>query len=125
MELMIALVIVAILVAIAYPTYNEQIIKSRRADGIAMLFNAAQRQQQFYTANQGFTETVGTGGLQLSSASTEGYYSLSIVADATSYTLTATPRSTQTSDTRCGQLTLNHLGVKGNVGGTISADKCW
>ena len=125
LELMIALVLMAVLVAVAYPAYNEQIIKSRRADGMAMLFQAAQRQQQHYTVYQAFTSTAGAGGLEMSATSTDGYYALSIVADATSYTLMATPLSPQTADARCGKLTLNHFGVKGNVDGTRPADECW
>ena len=124
-ELMIALMIVAILVGIAYPSYSSQITKSRRADGYAVLYAAAQREQQFYTVNNSFTETIGEGGLEISATSQEGYYSLSITATANSYTLTATRASLQTIDTQCGDLTLNHLGLKGNSDAILTADKCW
>jgi len=125
LELMITLVVVALLTAIAYPSYRIHIIKSSRADGRAMLYDAAQKEQQFFTTNTAFTATVGTGGLRMSSSSTEGYYTLSITATATTYTLTATRVSPQTEDTLCGDLTLTHLGARGISGGSLSADDCW
>lgn len=124
-ELMVALTIAAILLSIAYPAYTEQVRKSRRADGHALLFTAAQREQQFFTVNNQFTDTIGTGGLELSASSQEGYYTLSITATTNTYTLTATREAPQTGDTRCGDLTLNHLGVKGNSGGSLSPERCW
>lgn len=129
-ELVIALTILAILLALAYPAYTEQVIKARRADGHALLFEAAQRQQQFFTANNTFTTTIGSGGLGMSTASPEGYYTLSVAVPsgltiATAYTLTATRVAPQTADTRCGNLTLTHQGSKGNSGGSVAADLCW
>ncbi|MBT8058274.1 MAG: prepilin-type N-terminal cleavage/methylation domain-containing protein [Xanthomonadales bacterium] len=124
-ELAVVLVVVGILAAIAYPSYTDQVIKSRRADGIALLYFAAQRQQQFFTINSSFTATIGDGGLQMTAASTEGYYTLSVAAGTTSYTLTATPVSPQNADARCGSLTLNHLGAKGISGGSGTVDDCW
>lgn len=124
-ELAVTLLVLAILAAIAYPAFTNQIIKARRADGYALLYHAAQRQQQYYTANTTYTSTIGNGGLNLSTTSTEGYYTLSVTSTNTTYTLTATRVAPQTADTLCGDLTLTHLGAKGNSGGSWSASKCW
>ena len=123
--MMIALVVIAVLTAIAYPAYNSHIIKTRRADGKALLYHAAQREQQFFTSNNAFTATVGDGGLGMSATSIEGYYTLTLAATATTYTLTATRVAPQTADTLCGELTLTHLGARGISGGSLSADQCW
>jgi type IV pilus assembly protein PilE len=125
LELMITLLVMAILAAIAYPSYTSHLIKSRRADGKALLYEAAQKEQQFFTSNYAFTATAGSGGLGMSTASLEGHYTLSIAATATTYTLTATRVGSQTDDGYCGDLTLNHLGARGISGGTWTADKCW
>lgn len=126
-ELMVVLAVIAILLAIAYPSFNEQIVKARRADGHALLVGAAQRQQQFYSVNMQFTDTIGSGGLDLSSSSTEGYYTLSVSlgGNPQTYVLTASRAGSQTSDTKCGDLTLTHQGVKGNVNGSWTSDRCW
>lgn len=123
-ELMIAALVLAVLVGLAYPAYNNQVIKARRADGRALLYEAAQKQQQFFTVNNAFTSTIGSGGLEMTGTSQEGYYTLSVAATATTYTLTANRVAPQTKDTWCGDLTLTHLGVKGETG-TWTADQCW
>lgn len=131
LEMVIALTILALLLALAYPAYNDQVIKARRADGHVLLYEAAQREQQFFTANGRFTCTVGNGGLDMSGTSQEGYYVLSIdstncaSATLTDYTLTATRVTPQTKDTKCGDLTLDQLGVQGVTSATWTADRCW
>lgn len=124
-ELVIAILVLAVLVGLAFPAYNDQVIKARRADGKALLLLAAQRQQQFFTINGAYTATVGEGGLGMSAQSPDGYYQLTITASATTYTLQAARAGAQARDSRCGDLTLTHLGVRGNSGGTLPADKCW
>jgi len=126
-ELVIVMAVMAILLAIAYPSYLSQAIKSRRADGHNLLYEAAQRQQQFFTENNAFTATVGNGGLEMVTASQEGYYTLSITqpGGATSYTLTGTTVAPQTADTNCGNLTLTHLNVKGCSATGCDVDRCW
>ena len=125
-ELVIVVAIIAILLTIAVPSYLNQAIKSRRADGHNLLYEAAQRQQQFFTENNRFTSSIGTGGLEMVTTSQEGYYTLSIDRpNTTSYTLTATAVAPQTSDTQCGNLTLTHLNVKGCTATGCDADRCW
>src|SRR5690242_20333581 len=47
-ELMVAVVIISILVAVAYPAYQDQINRSRRAEGKAALLKAAQLLERNY-----------------------------------------------------------------------------
>lgn len=125
-ELLIVTTIIAVLLSLALPAYQNQVIKSRRSDGKALLYDAAQRQQQFFTENGAFTATVGSGGLEMETTSQEDYYTLSINRpNTTSYTLTATAVAPQTADTDCGNLTLTHLNVKGCTASGCDADRCW
>lgn len=121
-ELAIVLIILAIIVTLAYPAYNDQVIKARRADGKALLYEAAQREQQFFTVNNRYGDLAELG---ISDTSLEGYYTLSVAETATTFTVTATRVAPQTADTKCGDLTLNHLGVKGVVNATLPAAECW
>ncbi len=124
-ELIITLLVIAILMSLAYPAYQDRIITSRRADGHALLYEAAQREQQFLTENGVFTATVGSGGLEMQTNSQKTYYQLSIVANNTSYTLTATRVAPQTADTECGDLTLTHLNVKDCSATDCDVNRCW
>jgi len=129
-ELMITVAIVAILASIAYPSYTRQIIKTRRADGKAILMDAAARQERFYTDNNTYTVTMTALGYSASPAnSTDGHYTVAAAAGptasiATSYTLTATPQGAQADDAICLNLTLNNLGTKG-ISGTGALSDCW
>ena len=48
-ELMITVAIVGILAAIAYPSYQDSILKGRRAEGRTALLNLLQQQERYYT----------------------------------------------------------------------------
>ena len=47
-ELMVTLVVIAILAAVAYPAYQDQILRAKRAEGKAALLKAAQLQERNY-----------------------------------------------------------------------------
>jgi type IV pilus assembly protein PilE len=53
-ELMIAVAIVGILVAIAYPSYTNSLIKGNRANAKAFLMSVATKQQQFLLDNRAY-----------------------------------------------------------------------
>jgi type IV pilus assembly protein PilE len=133
-ELMIVVVIIAILAAIAYPSYREQVYKSRRSDAQAALLNTAQVLERCYTEynayNNASCPVIDSGGSGLSSAytSTEnGYYTLSTTTlSATAFTLQATPQGAQADD-KCGKLTYDHVGRKGiqDAATGVTTGDCW
>lgn len=113
-ELMITVAVVAILAAIAYPSYQEQIRKSRRAQAKADLVEYAQMAERWHTVNNSYA----TFALPVDQSPREpgatAHYALAITAqDATTFSIQATPQGRQEVD-RCGTLTLNQAGVKGS-----------
>jgi len=123
-ELVIACAIVAILAAIAIPSYSAQIQKSRRSDAKSALLGAAGQMERFLTERGTYaTATLGSGGVY-ASTSQNGYYSLSLTnLTAASYTLNAIPAGVQVGDA-CATFTYTDQGVKG-VTGALSASDCW
>lgn len=135
LEMLIVVVIVSILAAIIYPMYQDYVVRANRAVGKSVLLDVAARQEQYFANNAGYSS--GTVKLGYPTAyyvdrkggqgtSTTGIYLIS-VTNATSapirdYTLTATRKNFQTKDTKCGNLTLNNLGVKSQTG---TAARCW
>jgi type IV pilus assembly protein PilE len=59
-ELVVVMAIVALLAAIAVPSYVAQMKKGRRSDAEAALMDIAQRQQQYMLDTRGYAPDVGT-----------------------------------------------------------------
>lgn len=131
-ELMIVVAIVAILAAIAYPSYQNSVQKSRRTDARVALQEAASRQERFYAEGNTYTSDLTKLVTNADGTSSpDGYYTISVnlscsrtVGGSTFYScydLTATAKGVQAKDTSCATLTLSHTGKKGSTGGGT----CW
>lgn len=122
-EVMITVVIIGILAAIAYPSYQEFVKRGNRTEGQAFLNEVAARQERYYAQNSEYTDDVDKLNLKNGSTSETGKYELSIdkVAGDGGYTLTA---EQQFNDTACGSLTLTATGVK-DVTGSRDWKDCW
>ena len=145
-EIMIAVAVVALLAAIAYPSYQESILRSKRSEGKAALLKIMQLEERFYTVNNRYTdqlgELFGRSGATVGSNddSINGYYTISASSAPTgnlaqSVTLTAAPGNTNAAETRektfadpdatgCGSLSLTSTGIKSRTG-TADMKKCW
>lgn len=122
-ELMIVLAIVAILAAIAYPSYLDSIRLARRADATDGLLTLQSQQEKYRANNTTFGTLAQIGGL---AASSDGFYTLTVGnAAATSYTLTATAvaGTTQAADTGCTAMTLTV--VAASPRGVKAPAVCW
>lgn len=129
LELMIAVLIIAVLAAIALPSYQDSIRKTKRAEGKAALLDLQNRMERYFIDRNTYAGACiggacAAGTQVLASATTEkGYYTLSIpAAAANAYTLQAAPTFT---DTLCGNLTLTNTGVKSEGGTATSVAQCW
>ena len=131
-ELMIAVVIIGILAAIAYPSYNESVRKTQRSDAKVGLSEIAQVLERCFTELNSYNSTscpVVGAGPAISENSDEGYYTITdTVLTSTTFTLTATPVAggPQAADAKCTTLTLAHTGAKGATGsGADPVSDCW
>jgi type IV pilus assembly protein PilE len=123
-ELMVVVVIVGILAAFAYPSFQEQVRKTRRADGKAMLMETAQQLERCYTRFASYND-VGCG-VVLPVDSSEGYYTVSAGAlTAAGFSLDATPQGDQANDAKCGVLRFSSTGLQGSQGADTDANDCW
>lgn len=123
-ELMIAVVIIGILAAIAYPSYTAQVQKTRRADAQTALSQAALAMEACRADRATYT------GCALPNASSDdGHYTLAVVVTGAGrgYTLTAAPAagSPQANDAACTSLTLDSRSARGHTGSAASAEVCW
>lgn len=126
-EIMIAVAIVGILAAIAYPSYQQHVLKSWRTNAASCLLELANRMERRYTGSSSYEGaepeseciTEGSMGDRYSFGYLEG-----ATLDRTNFTIRAEPTGVQTND-KCGTLTINQWGQKGVVGGSETAESCW
>lgn len=131
-EIMISVAIVAIITAIALPSYRSNVARSKRAEAASIIMEAAQYMQRYYSANDGYTNSLPAVLQNVPRGATSGQtYTLSVVTNtnSTTYTITAAISSTgsQAGDS-CGNYVLNAQGQKLNaVNGAAAAvvSDCW
>jgi type IV pilus assembly protein PilE len=128
-EMMIVVAIIAILAAIAIPSYQAHIIKANRGAATACLLEQAQFMERFYTTNLRYNLTAAgvavalpAGGCRNDLAARYAF-ALAPAATARTYTITATPQGPQ-NDPQCGVLSINNAGVK-TKSGTEDVRYCW
>lgn len=142
-ELMVVVAIIGILVSIAYPSYQDSITRSRRADAKAALVGFASAMERHFTVNNSYcgagtiiagacaTASTGTASIYSSTSPIDGsiaYYNLTIEPSAqavvipvtaNSYNLRATPIGPQIGD---GILELSHTEAKGRWDRNLDGD---
>mgnify|MGYP001814875823 CR=1 FL=1 len=135
-ELMIVVAIVAIVMAIAFPSYERYIVTTKRAVAQNALLQVADRQQQFFMDNKRFAANLANLGFAANpwvvdddGSSTvagdgDAVYSVTLTnVTQTTWTATAAPLHGQLSrDTSCGSLSITQAGAKSSSGG---GNNCW
>jgi type IV pilus assembly protein PilE len=109
-ELMIAIAVVAILAAVALPSYNEYVMRTHRANARAALLQAAQWMERTATAQGRYplTAAIPAGVLAVEG----GRYNIAAASnDGLTYSLTASPGLAQVRD-RCGTYQINEAGTR-------------
>lgn len=127
MELMIAVAIIGILAAIAYPSYSEQVRRGQRAEARSVMLEASQFMQRYYSSNDTYADAALPDALSRSPAHGTQLYEIQIAEDSatrTGYTLEAVPQGALASD-KCGTLTLTSTGVRGRSGTGDTVQNCW
>lgn len=127
-ELMIAVAVVGILAAIAIPSYQDSVMKSRRRDAEGALMGLSNAMERHFTVNNtyiGADDGSGVPTIYSDKSPVDGsdtFYNLTIdPLSASAFTLNATPTGAQAND-HCGTLTLSNTGARGFSG---SGSDCW
>jgi len=143
-ELLVAVLIVAILMAVAMPSYQKHVVKTKRAEAKAILMSTAQALERCYSRNSSYlneddkkceiARNLGGGGDDVFSET--GIYLVKGDIERTRFKLTATPQNTdrrgeadlqkdrEDKYKECGEFTLDHTGKRGSQYADNPED-CW
>ncbi|MFG6160673.1 type IV pilin protein [Halomonas sp. 1390] len=109
-ELLIAVAVIGILAAVAYPSYTQYVERAKRTDAHAGLNQAAGTLERCYTVYSAYNNA----GCALVNGDTldspEEYYTITVTSSASAYTLTASLDSG--SDGCSADITLDNTGSK-------------
>ena len=141
-ELMIVVAVIGIIAAIAYPSYQDQVMSTRRGDAQGALMAFASSMERYYTQNGSYLGAAGNGSpinatltppdasVFPSEAPLDGdtkYYDLRVYdLRANSFILRAVPKGAQAGD---GFLQLSSTGARAwdrsNSGGIQAGEETW
>lgn len=123
MELLVAMVVIALLALLAVPIYNHYLIYSRRTDAMQTLLAIQVVEENYRQTNNtyGALAQVWSGSNSIS-----GHYTIAISnVSATTYTITATATGNQTQDTQDGTSCTSMVLAFANNTTTKTPLICW
>ena len=122
-EILIVITIIGVLASIAYPSYQQYVVKANRAAAQQFLLEAASVQHQYFLANNGNgyatqTTLIGASGLLSTPSNVSSYYDITSAptteTTTATFTITATPVTggMQSDDST---VSINNIGSKTGV----------
>ena len=127
MEVMIVVVILGLLAAIAYPSYQDYVIRGNRSAAQSFMLEVASRQERFLLDARAYAADIAALGMSVPSSVSANYTitSAPTAGPPPGYTVTATPIGNQLAkDTLCLTLTINATGTK-TASGSGGVSQCW
>ncbi|MGO4701188.1 type IV pilin protein [Dyella sp. 2RAB6] len=124
-ELMVVVAVIAILAAIAIPSYYRYMLRANRAAAETVMLDMSSAQERYMIDSRQYTTSNALLGYGTLPNTVAPNYTIAVATSAgppPSYTVTATPIGNQTRDTDCGTLKLGSDGSK-TASGTSTT--CW
>jgi len=134
LEILTAIVVLAVLVAVAIPTWQRHILRTRRAEAKEMLSRVQIAQEQFFGRNARYATAEelsrpAPAGLELAAITRNTNYQLSLetAADGLAFSATARATAAQSADEHCVTFTIDHVGMRtaANAAGADHSGDCW
>ncbi len=112
---MVTVAIVAILASIAYPSYQQYVIRSNRSEMQQFMLDVANREEEYLLNNRTYTNSLGNLALTVPARLLAFYATPTITVSLTppSYAISAVPKNgTLQAKDPAGTLGLNSQGMK-------------
>lgn len=123
-ELMIVIAVVALLTALAVPSYRAYVLRTNRMEAINTLLEVAACQERIYVRLNQYD----ANRCDAAATTPNGLYALSMTTTNSNqnFTLTATAQGAQANDS-CANLSLTDQGIRGTSASGVATDvnNCW
>lgn len=129
-ELMVTVAVVAILAAIAFPSYQDYVMRARRTDGKGFLLSIQQLVERSYTDSNSYASAVASVVGASGVTSPELFYQVTVASSTVStYTLNSAPRPGAQATDKCGTFVISETNAKTitalPLGSTLTKNDCW
>lgn len=135
-ELTVVLLVLAIVIMLALPAYQQHLRATRRSLASAALLEALIRQEQFFLQHKHYAQAlsdldypadryaIDAQGNRLAENAPQRIYLINLATRSSTFSLSATPQLGQAEDGLCGTLGLDANGTK-RISGTGTLAQCW
>lgn len=126
LEVMIVVAIIATLAAIALPSYERSVTRSRILDAITRLADARARMEDFFLDQRAYVDDAGHCGVPPPIANASDSFVVQCVATPTTFTYTATGRAAK--GMAAFAYSIDHTGAKATLslpGAWSHTSDCW
>lgn len=134
-EAMTVVVVLAILAAIAVPSYRSYLLRAQRTEATTTLLRIAAAQEKYFLQHNRYTADLAApspAGLGQPVVTERGFYDISVALtepDGSGFRVTARPRpgGGQRDDSLCTRFSLDHNGLRGawNAADADVTASCW
>ncbi|MEH6610816.1 MAG: type IV pilin protein [Halioglobus sp.] len=135
-ELVMVVLVVSILLTVALPAYQNQVIKTKRSLARGELLEVLARQEQYFVNNKAYATKLTYLGYPADgyyvdgngndfAAEAESIYQVRFygIPGTANFTLEAVPQGVQGRDFQCGILRITSTGLKATS--TSKTEECW
>ena len=134
-ELVVAMLVAGVLVAMATASYLAQTRRSRRVEAKTAVLDLAGREERNYSTTNTYSAVAGNLGYagNFPVVVGGGYYQVTVAAPVpaagapATFTITATPLGNQTQDTSCASFSVDQTGAQSalSTGAVDTTATCW
>jgi len=124
LEMLIVVLLLGILSAIAYPSYQQYVLRSYRAEAITGLLEIANRQEQLLADFGEYSADLHKLGVPAGETASGRYrLQIELLANNQAYRLQMTAQGPQQQDNQCRRYSLNQLGQRNSE--LTEPISCW
>jgi type IV pilus assembly protein PilE len=131
LEILVVLLLVAVIAALALPSYRQHLVRVNRSAATTMLYEIAAAEERFYLRHGSYTGDLTSAaplglGLAVGHSSSRYAFSVALAADGQTFIASATPtrEGGQDSDGECLVYSIDQRGRRA-VSGSRDPAFCW